>query len=82
MTNSNEKQDCVERIETGEVQMIDGISCEIIKWRFRSVKGSYHIAYRFTVPGWPECEITGLRATRRIIRGRTDLAVRNTLGIE
>ena len=72
----------VEEFETGETCCIDGIRCNIIKWRFRSTKGRYHTGYRFTVPGWPECIITGLRATRRVIRGRLNPDVRNTLGIK
>ena len=38
--------------------------------------------YRFTVPGWKECCVTGLRAAKRVIRGRQDPAVRRTLGID
>lgn len=43
--------------------------------------GKWRDVYRFTVPGWEECTVTGLRATKRVIRGRLDPAVRNTLGI-
>ena len=73
---------CVERIDTGETCVIDGIPCKIIKWRFCTVKGKFHIAYRFTVPGWPECEITGLNNTRRVIHGRTDPLTRRVMGID
>lgn len=72
----------IEDIETGESRLIDGIRCEIIKWLPRAIKGRYFIAYRFTVPGWPECVITGLRDTRRVIRGRLDPTVRILRGID
>jgi hypothetical protein len=44
--------------------------------------GRYRDVYRFTVPGWPECSTTGIRSAKRMIHGRLDPAVRNTLGIE
>jgi hypothetical protein len=44
------------------------------KWR-------WYDAYRFTVPGWEECTIVGHAAAKRVISGRTDPAVLNTLGI-
>ena len=72
----------LEVIETNEIRYVDGIRCEIILWRFTAKKGKYHTAYRFTVPGWDSCKITDLRETRRVIRGRLDPAVRNTLGID
>ena len=43
------------------------------------VKDGY---YTFTVPGWDECTVYGYSAARRVIRGRFDAAVRNTLGID
>jgi len=71
--------------ETGEVKVIDGIRCEVVKLHFpvdkTDGKWRWYDAYRFTVPGWDECTITGLAAARRVIRGRTDPAVLNTLGI-
>ncbi len=74
--------------ETGEKQVIDGIRCDVLKKHFPVDSGSHgrdkwawYTAYRFTVPGWPECTITGLSAARRVIRGRTDPAVNNTLRI-
>ena len=72
----------IEEKETGEVCIIDGIRCEIIKWRPRATKGRYFTAYRFTVPGWSKCVITGLRDTRRVIRGRLDPMTRILLGID
>ena len=71
----------VEKKLTGEMAVILGIPCEVVKWRFVGAKGRYNIAYRFTVPGWEECEITGRAAAERVIRGRLDAAVRNTMGI-
>lgn len=82
MTETIAAQNCTERIETGDFCYIDGIRCEIIKWRFHAVKGRYNTAYKFTVPCWPECEITGKKEAKRVIHGRMDPAVRNTLGIE
>ncbi len=74
--------------ETGRVEMINGIKCAVVKIHFPAESGSseaakwrWFNAYRFAVPGWPECTITGLAAARRVIRGRTDPAVINTLGI-
>ena len=42
----------------------------------------FDVSYTFTVPGWDECSIYGLRDTKRVIHGRLDPAVRNTLGID
>ena len=50
---------------------IDGISC--------AEKDGY---FTFTVPGWDKCTVYGIDAARRVIRGRLDAAVRNTLGIK
>ena len=60
-------------------ECIYGIDCEVTREQFPDGK---HIVYRFTVPGWPECVVTGRRATKRVISGRLDAAVRNTLGIK
>ncbi len=59
--------------------MLDGVPCVITRESFPDGK---HDVYRFTVPGWPECVVTGRRAARRVISGRLDPAVRNTLGID
>ncbi len=74
--------------ETGRVEVIDGIKCAVVKIHFPAESGSSEAAkwrwlnaYRFAVPGWPECTITGLAAARRVIRGRTDPAVINTLSM-
>jgi hypothetical protein len=73
---------------TGRIEIIDGISCEVVKIHFPSDSGNHatakwfwYDAYRFTVPGWEECTITGRTAARRVIHGRTDPAVLNTIGI-
>lgn len=67
---------------TGRVEStiyVGGIEC-----KFRSEKfpdGKWRDVYRFTVPGWGECKVTGLRAAKRVIHGRLNPAVTNTLGI-
>ena len=71
----------MDEIITGESVLIYGIPCDVVKWRFKGKKGRYNIAYRFTVPGWDECTITGINAAKRVIDGRLNAAVRNTLGI-
>ena len=38
--------------------------------------------FRFTVPGWEECTVYSKKAAERTIRGRLDMAVRNTMGIK
>lgn len=60
-------------------ERIDGIDCEVTQEQFPDGKQS---VYRFTVPGLPECAVTGRRAAKRVIHGRLDAAVRNTLGID
>lgn len=59
---------------------IDGIPVYRRREKFPDRK--YRDVYRFTVPGWPECTVTGLSAAKRVIRGRTDPAIRNTLRIK
>ena len=61
-------------------EIISGIRCMVHKQKFPD--GKYRNVYRFTVPGWEECSITGIRDTKRVIRGRLDPVVRNTLGIK
>lgn len=61
-----------------EPSMIDGIKCETET--VTCGDGKKRTAYTFTVPGWDECTIIGLRAAKRVIHGRTDPAVLNTLG--
>jgi hypothetical protein len=60
-------------------ERIYGIDCEVTQEQFFDGK---HSVYRFAVPGWPECTITGVRAAKRVIHGQLDAAVRNTLGID
>ncbi len=60
--------------------LVCGIECAVHSEKFPD--GRWHDVYRFTVPGWKECTVTGLRAAKRVIHGRLDPAVRNTLGIE
>jgi len=62
-----------------ETVRVLGIDCEVTREKFPDGE---HDVYRFTVPGWPECPVTGLRAAKRVIKGRLDPAVRNTLGME
>lgn len=61
------------------VIFVGGIECRVRSEKFPD--GKWRDVYRFTVPGWSECKVTGLRAAKRVIRGRLDPAVRNTLGI-
>lgn len=62
------------------VEVVLGIQCMVRREKFPD--GRYRDVYRFTVPGWPECSTTGIRSAKRVIHGRLDPAVRNTLGIE
>ena len=75
--------------EIGQTEVIDGTKCDIVKMHFPVADGgsgadkwAWYTAYRFTTPGWPECTIVGLAAAKRVIQGRTDPAVINTLGID
>ena len=69
---ANEKQSAEERTE-----IINGIPCKVSRKEFPD---GYHDVYTFTVPGWDECSITGRKEARRVINGRCDAAVRNTMG--
>ena len=71
----------MEEKRTGEIVQIFGIPCEVILWRHSGSKGRFRKAYRFAVPGWETCTVTGKAAAERTIRGRLDAAVRNTLNI-
>lgn len=64
----------------GRAEVVLGIQCMVRREKFPD--GRYRDVYRFTVPGWPECSTTGIRSAKRMIHGRLDPAVRNTLGIE
>lgn len=59
--------------------IVMGIECTVSQEDFPDGRKD---VYTFTVPGWEECSIVGLRATKRVIRGRLDAAVRNTLGLD
>ena len=63
-----------------EKVLVMGVECMVHREKFPD--GKHRDVYRFTVPGWPECSITGIRATKCVILGRLDPAVRNTLGIK
>lgn len=71
----------MEEKRTGEIVHILGIPCEVVLWRHIGSKGRFNRAFSFTVPGWEPCTVTGEAAAERVIRGRLDLAVRNTLNI-
>lgn len=58
---------------------IYGIECFLEEEKF---PGGKKTTYRFTVPGWEECKVVGIRNAKRVINGRLDAAVRNTLGIK
>ena len=61
------------------IEYVCGVPCTVKKKKFAD---GYHDVYTFTVDGWGECSVTGLRAAKRTIQGRMDAAVRNTLGID
>lgn len=63
-----------------KTEYVCGIKC-IVK-RERCFDGIRRDAYTFTVPGWEECTVVGIRAARRTINGRLDAAVRNTMGMD
>lgn len=62
------------------VEVVLGIRCMVHREKFPDRR--YRDVYRFTVPGWPECSTTGIRAAKRVIQGRLNPVVRNTLGIK
>lgn len=59
--------------------VVMGIECTVSQEGFPDGRKD---VYTFTVPGWEECSIVGLREAKRVIRGRLDAAVRNTLGLD
>ena len=61
------------------IEYVFGVPCSVQREKF---KDGYNDVYTFTVDGWGECSVTGLRAAKRTIQGRLDAAVRNTLGID
>lgn len=63
-----------------EKEMLDGIECNT--WKMKDGKGTVCTAYCFKVPGWDRITVLGKRAAKRVISGRSDAAVRNTLGIK
>jgi hypothetical protein len=64
------------KMATEQVEMVNGIPCKVTQERFL---GGYRYVYTFTVPGWDECSVIGRRAAKRVINGRCDPAVRNTM---
>ena len=58
------------------IECIFGIPCKVKREKFTD---GYHDVYTFTVDGWNECSVTGRRAAKRVIGGRLDPAVRNTM---
>lgn len=62
-----------------ETEVIGGVTCEVARQMFPD--GRTRPVYSFTCPGWGKCTVTGYRAAKRVIRGRTDPAVINTLGL-
>ena len=61
------------------IEYVMGVLCSVKKEKFAD---GYHDVYTFTVDGWNECAVTSLRSAERVIRGRLDSSVRNTLGID
>lgn len=72
--------DAHEKDTTKSIVTIYGIKCYAKKEKFPD--GKWRITYRFTVPGWEECTVTGIRAAKRVIHGRLDPFARNVMGIE
>lgn len=62
------------------IERVYGFDCKVKREKFPD--GKYRDVYTFTVPGWDECSVTGLKETKRVIDGRCNPAVRNTLGIK
>lgn len=62
------------------IERIFGIDCIVEK--VRDGDGRTCEQFTFTVPGWEQCSIIGRRNAKRVIDGRLDTAVRNTLGID
>lgn len=58
---------------------VNGIDCEVVREKFPDGR---HDVYYFTVPGWERCAVTGRKAAERVIRGRTNKAVINTLEVK
>lgn len=61
------------------IEYVYGIPCKVKKEKFPD--GKWRFVYTFTVDGWSECTVTGRAATKRVINGRLDFAVRNAIGI-
>lgn len=58
------------------IEYVCGIPCKVNSEKFPD---GYHDVYTFKVDGWQECSVTGRRAAKRVINGRLDTAVRNTM---
>lgn len=58
------------------IEYVFGIPCKVKSEKFPD---GYHDVYTFTVDGWEECSVTGRRAAKRVINGRLNAAVRNTM---
>lgn len=63
-----------------EKEMLDDVECNT--WNVKDGNGTVRTAYCFKVPGWDRITVLGKRAAKRIIRGRSDAVVRNTLEIK
>ena len=60
-------------------EYVCGIKCSVEKVKFPD--GKCLNCYTFTVPGWEQCTVTGIRAAKKVINARLDLAVRRWYGI-
>ena len=58
------------------IECVCGIICKV---NSEKMPDGNHDVYTFKVDGWEECSITGRRAAKRVINGRLDAAVRNTM---
>lgn len=60
----------------GRTEYVYGIRCKVKREKFPD---GYHDVYTFKIDGWEECSIMGRRAAKRVINGRLDPAVINTM---
>lgn len=63
-----------------KIAVIQGVPCEIHRVQFPDKKK--RDVYTFTVPGFEQCSITGIRETKRVIKGRLSPYARWACGIK
>lgn len=50
------------------IEYVYGIKCSVEK--VKCLDGKRRDSYTFTVPGWEQCTVTGIRAAKRVINAR------------